>query len=142
VTVRYPQVLVYETDGRLAALLRPLAEEHKWSLREPRRPDTALRLLGEGGPGVVVLRLSADRLAELALLDRITWLFPNAAAVVVLDGDAAGLSGLAWDLGASFVLGPGQDRDLLPDLVRGLMRPAEGPSKRSRQGDDAGTPGP
>jgi hypothetical protein len=132
--MRYPQLLVYETDGRLAVLLRDLAEERKWSLREVRRSDGVLRLLSNGGPNVLVLKLSADRIAELNLLHRVSWLFPEAAVIVVLDTETAGLAGLAWDLGAGYVLMPAQDRDLLPGLVVGLMATSE------TMRDDARTP--
>ncbi len=45
--MKYPQVVVYEHDGRLAELVRPLTEAHGWALREPRQLDTCLR---EGTP--------------------------------------------------------------------------------------------
>jgi DNA-binding response OmpR family regulator len=132
--MRYPQLLVYEMDGRLAVLLRDLTEERKWSLRETRRSDGVLRLLSNGGPTVLVLKLSADRNAELTLLHRVSWLFPETAVIVVLDAETAGLAGLAWDLGASYVLMPTQDRELLLGLVGGLMGTLECHSPRDRPG--------
>jgi hypothetical protein len=146
--MRLPQVLVYETDGRLAALLRPLAEPRGWSLREPRRPESCLRLLGRGGPAVFVLKLgSVPRreatllgqgqgeeavvegralVNELSLLERVTRLCPEAATVVVADADHAELAALAWDLGAAYVLAPPLPRDGLPDIVSGLLGRAAG----------------
>jgi DNA-binding response OmpR family regulator len=119
--MRYPQVLVYEGDGRLAALLRPLAEERRWSLREPRQVEQVLRLLRRSDAAVLVLKLGRDLERELTLLDRVTWLVPAAATVVVGDGDHAALAALAWDLGAGYVHFPPQPRELLAEVVAGLL---------------------
>ena len=119
--MRHPQLLVYESDGRLAGLLRPLADKHKWLLREPRQLSACLRLFGRGGPGVLVLRAGRNVERELAALEQVSWLYPDAATVLVGEGDQAWMSGLAWDLGATYVLLPPQVRERLPDLVKGLM---------------------
>jgi hypothetical protein len=119
--VKHPQVVVYEGDGKLAALLRPLAEERKWPLREARQPGACLRLLRQGEPAVLILKAGRDLERELALLERVAWLRPRTASVVVGEADHAALAGLAWDLGAAFVLLPPLPRELLPDLVAGLM---------------------
>jgi DNA-binding response OmpR family regulator len=120
--VRHPQVLVCESDGRLAALLRELADQRRWLLREPRHLEVCLRLLRRGGPSVLVLKVGRDLERDLTLLERVAWLRPDAGIVVVGDTDHAVLAGLAWDLGADFVLLPPMPRELLPDLVAGLMR--------------------
>jgi DNA-binding response OmpR family regulator len=122
--MHYPQLLIYESDRRLAELLRPEAEQHRWSLREPRGLDACLRLLRVGGPSVLVLKLGKDLLRELTLLERVTWFFPETDAVVVGDTDNPELAGLAWDLGARFVLFPPLPRQELPALVRILLQPA------------------
>jgi hypothetical protein len=116
-------LLVYEDDGRLAALLRPAAEGHGWPLREPRQLAACLRLLRRGGPNVLVLKLSRDLERDLSLLERVAWLEPDTATVVVGDSDHAALAGLAWDLGADFVLLPPLPRERLPEIVTGLMQP-------------------
>jgi hypothetical protein len=156
--MRFPQIVVYETDGRLAAMLRGLADSRKWSLREPRQPAACLRLLRRGGPSVLVLRLSAvgdrqsartdppraDRrqpIAELTLLERVGWNCPETASVVVGDAEHADLAGVAWDLGAAYVLFPPWPRDWLPEVVAGLLgagtvhQPA--PEESVPRGDDA-----
>ena len=46
---------------------------------------------------------------------------PETRVVVVLDQDDARLRGLAWDLGAAYVLSLARSRDLLPDLIRGML---------------------
>jgi hypothetical protein len=130
--MRYPHVLVYESDGRIAELLRPEIESRKWSLREPRGVDACLRLLGSGGPSVLIVKLGKDLLRELTLLERVTWLFPDTAAIVVGDAENSLLAGLAWDLGASFVLFPPVRRPELLALLVGLIAPADGMPESSR----------
>ncbi len=119
--MRHPQVLVYETDRRLATALQPLADKNKWLLREPRQLSAVLRLLERGGPGVFVLRLSRDGERELALLEQVSWLHPDTAVILVADGDQARLSALAWDLGVRWVLLPPQTRERLAEIVTSLM---------------------
>lgn len=121
--MRYPQVLVYETDGRLAEFLRREGEPRQWSLREPRRPETCLRLLQRGGPNVLILKVGNDVLEELTLLDRVSWLYPETTSLVVSDLDNPALAGLAWDLGATLVLFPPQPRHYLLDVLNRLLEP-------------------
>ncbi len=86
-----------------------------------RRPETCLRLLARGGPAVLVLKAGRDLERELALLERAVWLYPDAPVVLAADGDRPELAGLAWDLGAAYVLLPPQPRERLPEIVAGLM---------------------
>ncbi len=119
--MRLPQIVVYEKDGRLKLQLEALAEQRRWALREARQPETCLGHLSQGGPAVVVIKVGRDLERELGLLERTAWLFPNATAVVVGDGDQPPWAGLAWDLGAAYVLFPPQPRERLPEIVAGLM---------------------
>lgn len=120
--MRHPQIVVYEHDGLLARRLEPLARARKWPLREPRQAEACLRLLRRRGPSVMVLKLGRDVVGELSLLERVGWLFPEAASVVVSDREDPALAGLAWDLGARYVIFPPQPRDQLSDVVAGLMQ--------------------
>ena len=124
--MRYPQVLVYENDGRLAELLRRESEARRWSLREPRRQESCLRLLARGGPSVLVLKVGTDLTREFTLLERVSWLHPEAATVVAGDTENPALAGLAWDLGASFVLFPPFLRRELPEMVTRFLEPLSG----------------
>jgi DNA-binding NtrC family response regulator len=119
--MRLPQIVVYEKDGRLKLQLEALAEQRRWALREVRQPETCLRLLSRGGPAVLVVKAGRDVERELALLERAVWLYPDAPAVLVAEGDQPELAGLAWDLGAACVLLPPQPRERLPEIVAGLM---------------------
>lgn len=147
--MRFPQVLVYEPDGRLAKLLRDAIDERKlkWALREPRRPEACLRLLQRGGPGVLVVKVQRPQVRQremleeltqaykqlatqrrhlaqqMALVEQVHWLFPETAVVVAGDTEDVALSDLAWDLGAQCVLFPPLSREYLVDVVAGLMEP-------------------
>lgn len=141
--MRYPQVLVYETDGLLAELLRRSHPSRWGSLREPRRPEACLRLLRRGGPSVLVLKLGRDLERELKLLEQVSRLHPDTAVVVVGDLDQSQLAGLAWDLGAAYVLFPPVPRTLLPDLVAGLLgAPLREPSSAASRAPEAEGPAP
>ena len=141
--MRYPQVLVYETDGRLARLLQSVSEAHgepepppgeearlrrligsaaaqPFWLLEPRQPEECLAALARGGPSVLVLKLGRNLLSELGFLEQVSWRFPDAGTVVVSAAADTALAGLAWDLGAAYVHSS-QSIELLPAVVAGLL---------------------
>lgn len=125
-----PQIVVYEKDGRLKLQLAALAEQRRWALREARQTETCMRLLCRGGLAVLIVKAGRDLERELDLLERAAWHYPDAPAVLVCDGDQAELAGLAWDLGAAYVLLPPQPRERLAEIVADLMRDKEGSKKR------------
>src|SRR5438876_11679268 len=92
--MRFPQVVIYENDGRIAELLRRESKSRQWSLREPRQPESCLRLLRRSSVSVLVLKVGTDLLQELTLLDHVSWLFPDTVTVVVGDTDNPILAGL------------------------------------------------
>jgi DNA-binding response OmpR family regulator len=128
--MRVPQVVIYESDGRLAALLRPLAEQQGWMLREPRRLETCLRLLSRGGPGVLVIRLGTHLEREFALQERARRTSPSTPIVIVADSAHPWLVGLGWDLGAAMVLAPPLPRETLLEIVPALMTDVRGQGRR------------
>jgi DNA-binding NtrC family response regulator len=119
--MRLPQIVVYEKDGRLKLQLEALAEQRRWALREARQPDSCLAHLNQGGSAVVVIKAGRDLERELGLLERVVWLYPEAAVVIVGDGDRPNWAGMAWDLGAAYVLLPPQPPERLSEIVAGLM---------------------
>ena len=121
--MRHPQVLVYETDNRLARVLQPLCAERRWVLREPRRTEACLEMLREAA-GVLVLRLGKQLERELGLLRDVSWGCPAVKSIVVGDVENDALAGLAWDLGAHYVLFPPQPRELVRELVEQALAAA------------------
>ena len=119
--MRYPQIVVYERDGRLAELLRRLAGERRWKIREPRRLELCLRMLDGAGLSVFVLRAGTDIVREMTLMDEVLWLCPEVATVVVSDGNQPALDCLAWELGVAYVHASLTSRTGLPDLVSHMM---------------------
>jgi DNA-binding NtrC family response regulator len=119
--MRRAQVVVYETEGRLAEWLRALGATRGWWLRPVRNPARVLNLLRPGEASVVVLKIGRDLEREYAVLERIHRLFPQVATVVVGETDQPMLAGLAWELGACFVLFPPLPRELLAGIVSTLM---------------------
>jgi DNA-binding response OmpR family regulator len=119
--MRFPQLIIFEADGRLTALLQALAEELGLSPRQVQQSEACRRALRRGGPNVLLLRAGRDLDREFALLDQVSRATPETRIVVVLDQDDARLRSLAWDLGAAYVLPLTRARDLLPDLVCGMV---------------------
>jgi DNA-binding NtrC family response regulator len=119
--MRFPQLIIYETDGRLARVLEATAGTHRWVLRQPRRVESCLRLLKSGGRGMVVVHVENDLDSMFTLVERVSSQHPEVDVVVVLDREDWVLSELSWDLGATYVLAPPQQRDRLLDVVANLM---------------------
>jgi DNA-binding response OmpR family regulator len=125
--MRYPQVLVYESDGKLAAFLRDATREQRWSLREPRSLEGCLRLLRRGGPNLLIIKLGKDLVREMTILDQVHWLFPATAVFLVGDAENASVEALAWELGAQFVLFPPIPRQELIHAMASFLKPVTKP---------------
>ena len=125
--MRHPRIVVYETDGWLAAQVGGLAHQHGWLVRESRQADECAQLLRESGPAVLLLKLERKLIDELSLLARLNEIVPECPVVVFSDGKLEGaaqrtnLAGLAYDLGARAVMFPPLTRTAVEDLVAGLM---------------------
>lgn len=123
--MRHPQVLVYENDTRISAMLEEVAREKQWLLRHPRQLSECLALLRRGGPNALVLKVGQHLEFEMTLLERVKVLCPDTAAVVVCETiayDLRELAGVAWELGADYVLFLPQPRNFLPEIVAGLLQ--------------------
>ena len=125
--MRYPQVIVYESDGSLAKQVRRLAHENSWLVREPRRPESCLELLADIRPSVLLLKLEEELHDGLSLLAEVTRVAPKCPVILVSDVKMEGaeqraqLSALAFDLGASYTLFPPLQQPVIEDLVSGLL---------------------
>jgi DNA-binding NtrC family response regulator len=115
------QVIVYETDGRITQMLRAHGGAQGWWLRAVRNPERIVSLLHPGDTSVVILKTGRDLEREFAVLERISRAFPETATIVVGDAEQPTVAGLAWDLGARFVLFPPMPREQLPEIVTKLM---------------------
>jgi hypothetical protein len=114
-------VIVFETDGKLAQGLTELSRQRGFRLNEIHHHDACLSCLRRQGSGVLVLKLGRDLTREMTLLERVSWLFPETATIVVGETANPSLVALAWDLGARFVLFPPQPLEVLPDVVEGFL---------------------
>src|SRR5947199_6516929 len=125
--MRTAQLLIHEPDGRLTALLEGLP----CLLRHPRSAAECLEMLRPGEPAVLVVKFGANLEQELTLLASVADLHPDVGIVVVGEAVHAPVAGLAWDLGADYVLLLPQPVDLIVETVRGLL------GSPSRENDDA-----
>src|SRR5262245_61322832 len=125
--MRHPQIVVYESDGWLAEQVRELARENGWLVRESRQPDACLNLLLEARPAVVLLKLERNLVDELSLLRTLHDRVPDRPVAVFSDvkldnaAQRSSLAGLAYDLGARYVMFPPLMRTSIEDLTAGLM---------------------
>jgi PleD family two-component response regulator len=126
-TMKLPQLVVYETDGEIAGQLRRLAGEHSWLIRESRQPEACLKLLADSRPSVLLLKLERELLEGMTLLSQMAERAPDCPVVLISDVKMEGaeqraqLSALAFDLGARYVLFPPLQQPVIEDLVFGLM---------------------
>jgi DNA-binding response OmpR family regulator len=121
------QIVVFEQDGQLAAMLAPLAESRGWLLREPRQTEACVRLLDRSEPAALVVRIGHSLETEFDVLDAVSRAWPRVAIVAVSESDSPALLGLAWDLGASYVVTAPNIREQLLELVPALLGAAEAP---------------
>jgi DNA-binding response OmpR family regulator len=119
--VRFPQVIVFESDGRLTAAVRSVVKEKGWVLREPRSLAAGLRFLTRARPAALILRVGRDLVRELTILDQTGWLFPESVRFVVTDSDDPALAALAWDLGATYVVPPPFAPQELAEVLAGVL---------------------
>jgi DNA-binding NarL/FixJ family response regulator len=124
-TMRYPQIVVFETGGKTARGLDPLiVRQHRWLLRETQQTPACLDLLRAGGPSVLVVKLGRNVVRELGFLDEVHARAPEVPVVVVADSDDTALMSLALELGASYVVQPPEPRATLVAVVESLMNAA------------------
>jgi DNA-binding NtrC family response regulator len=125
--MKYPQIVVYESDGSLAQMVRRLAADHQWLVRESRQPDACVNLLSESRPALLLLKLDRDMHEGMTLLSRVAERSPDCPVILISDAKLEGaeqrgqLSALAFDLGARYVLFPPLQQPVIEDLVSGLL---------------------
>jgi DNA-binding NtrC family response regulator len=114
-------VVTYGVDSILVQRLRELAQARRFRLRETSQLTACQGLVHASSPSVLVLMLGRDLERELALLERVHATLPKTAIIVIGDTDNPVLAGLAWDLGASFVLFAPMPTEWLADLVGRML---------------------
>src|SRR5687768_8243200 len=102
--MRHPQVIVYEPEVLLAGMLEELTHARRWGLHRLRQTAPCLEYVKGGRPTVVVLSLGRLLEQELSLLSQLTTQYPEVATVVVGEAEHVSLVGIAWDLGARYVM--------------------------------------
>src|SRR5262245_44320928 len=99
-----------------------MIDARRWVLREFRQVEACMNALSAARSSVLVFRLSTENTQGLEMLNRIARKSSKIRTVAVLDtSDTNELVGLAWDLGADFVLAPPLSLIMVPDIVAGLM---------------------
>lgn len=120
-TVKQAQLVVVESDDRLARLLGDVCAANGWRLRQLRRIKAASNALKED-PSLVLLRLGRDLHAELKFLEYAHWSYPQVPVVAVVDQSHPELENLLWELGAACILRWPTDREWLTAVVEKAMR--------------------
>jgi DNA-binding NarL/FixJ family response regulator len=120
--MKYPHLVILESDRRLATELRELAnKKHRWALRETRQCESCLRLLRQEGPAILVIKVGRDVEQEMALLEQVGLHSPDTAVVALCETENRTLADLIWDCGASYVFCSPYPRERLVELVERLM---------------------
>jgi DNA-binding response OmpR family regulator len=126
--MRAPQVIVLEPDGWIARHLNDIATENAWLVRGTRGIDSALSLVRERGPCVLIVQveLAEDKPASLRFIADVRRTYSDVPIIAVSDTKMSDVDRVAWtaalcDLGARYVLFPPLTQPILEDVVSGLM---------------------
>ena len=129
--MRYPQLVIHDSDGWLVRQLADLAAESRWLVREAKSTDTALSLVRDPRPSLLFVRVDPhdEKTDGFALIADAHRLCPDAAVVAVSDIKLPDADRIAWtamlfDLGARYVLFPPLSKSVLEDVTSGLMAAA------------------
>ena len=126
-----PQLVVVEFDGWIARQLGELVGENRWLVREVRTADSALSLVRDRRPAVLIVQVepTGDNPAALELIADVNRQCPDVPVVAIADAKLSDADRVAWtaalfDLGARYALFPPVTRPVLEDVVSGLMSAA------------------
>lgn len=119
--MRHAQLILLDSDDRLAAPLRAAALRRRWAFRAPKRPGAWARHLTPGGSAVLVLRVGRDVVEELGVLANAVRWFPEVPVVAALDSAEPALAELAWDLGATYVGARTGEGPALAEVVAAIL---------------------
>jgi DNA-binding NtrC family response regulator len=119
--MRYPQIVLFETDSQIARQFEELVQDRGWLVRESRQAPACLGLLRAGGPSVLIVKLGRNLLRELSFVDEVHACLPDVPVVVIGDAEDPGLMALAYELGAAYVLFPPANRNQLVEIARDFL---------------------
>jgi hypothetical protein len=129
--MKLPQVIVLELDGWLAKQLRELAGENRWLIQQTRTIDTAMSLVRDRRPAVLIVQIEPgeDKPEPLEMIAKTHRLSPDVPIVAISDVKLPDAERAAWtaallDLGAHYVLFPPLMKPVLEDIISGLMTSA------------------
>jgi hypothetical protein len=126
--MKLPQIIVLELDGWLAKQLRELAGESRWLIQQTRMVDTALSLVRDRRPVVLIVQIEPgeDKPEPLKMIAETHRLAQDVPIVAISDVKLPDAERAAWtaallDLGARYVLFPPLMKPVLEDIISGLM---------------------
>ncbi|HEV3383812.1 MAG TPA: hypothetical protein VG097_03300 [Gemmata sp.] len=126
--MKLPQVIVLELDGWLAKQLRELSGESRWLIEQTRMVDTAMSLVRDRRPAVLIVQIEPgeDKPEPLKLIAETHRMAQDVPIVAVSDVKLPDAERAAWtaallDLGARYVLFPPLMKTVLEDIISGLM---------------------
>jgi hypothetical protein len=126
--MKLPQVIVLELDGWLGKQLRELAGESRWLIQQTRSIDTAMSLVRDRRPTVLIVQIEPgeEKIEPLNMIAEIHRLVQDVPVVAVSDvklpdGERAAWTAALLDLGARYVLFPPLMKPVLEDIISGLM---------------------
>ncbi len=115
------QILTFGLTGIAIESLRELATSRRIWLRETSHAEACQNLLQEG-PTVFIVQLGRDLERELSLVELAHECSPRSATIVIGETDNAALAGLAWEIGAAYVLFPPTPVERLAEIVTFMLR--------------------
>lgn len=131
IAMKLPQIIVLELDGWLAKQLRELVGESRWLIQQTRLVDTAMSLIGDRRPAVLIIQIEpgVEKPEPLKLISEVHRRFRDVPVVAISDVKLPDAERAAWtaallDLGARYVLFPPLMKPVLEDIVSGLMTSA------------------
>lgn len=128
--MRFPQIVIVESDGWIAKQFREMAGESRWLVKPARSTGAALSLI-QRQPAVLLVQFepAEDKSEPLGLIAEVHRLAPDVPVIAVADVKVSDTERTAWtaallDLGARYVLFPPLTKPVLEDVVSGLMSAA------------------
>ena len=115
------QIVTLGLDGVLAERLRELAQTRRIWLRETSQIGACRNLVESTAPSVLVLVLGRDLEKELALLEQTHAALPETATIVVGETGNPAIEGLAWELGATYVVFPPTPIERVGEIIMRLL---------------------